>query len=114
MPRQDARRLFGLDGRVLAHQPVDVVALDAVLLREAGPVRPGVREAGYLPAFYFGELVAFREAGGLGAFWYLVAAVLPLERARDLFAPAEVLYHAGVSAPRERRLTGRREVFHAG
>jgi hypothetical protein len=66
MPRQDARRLLDPDGRVLAHQPVDVVALDAMPFRQPGPVRPGVREAGYSPAF-FGELVAFREAGGLGA-----------------------------------------------
>ncbi len=114
MPRQDARRLFGLDGRVLAHQPEDVVALDAMPCRQSGPVRPGVREAGYFPAFFFGELIAPGRAGGLGAFWYLVAAVLPLERARDLFAPAEVLHHAGVAAPGELRLTRRGEVFHAG
>jgi hypothetical protein len=114
MPRQDARRLLDPGGRVLPHQPVDVIALDAVLLREAGPVRPGVPEAGYFPAFLIGELGASGLAGRLGAFGYRVVVVLSPERARDFFAPAEVLYHAGVAAPRERRLTRRGEVLHAG
>jgi hypothetical protein len=93
---------------------VHVVELDAVLFREACPVRPGVREAGYSPAFLFGELGAPGQAGRLGAIGYLVVAVLSPERARDLFAPAKVPYHAGVAAPSERRLTRRGEVFHAG
>jgi hypothetical protein len=93
---------------------VDVVALDAVLLREAGPVRPGVREAGFFSAFLFGELGASGQAGRLGAFGYLVVAVLSPEHDRYLIAPAEVMYHAGAAAPGERCLTRRGEVFYAG